>query len=492
MDGLEINDNLENQFVLTSRSTEACTSSQGFVTTDLGEKYVLQSHRGLEVTTRRISENKIISIVGYFYDPAAPNLDRHQICETLNFTHDIADPINRISKLAGVFVVFLAHEADLYIFPDACAMREVYYNANSAASSPAFLKYKQAESDALPNSYFLSNEFRKRPVWIGDQTSYSDVRRIKPNHYIQLGKDRATRFFPVLRRVPIGIESGCENIKNHLQGTMQAVVTARPVMMSLTSGWDSRLLLAASRLVKSKILYCTIRHSHANVDAKISLRLIQALDLNYLQQWYSSTGPRFSYIDQISSILPNMDKNSPSAVCSSIFHCNPIIISGACSEIARIEYGRINRLSGKVLAKLARHSNHSYIEKSYDRWLEENEAYLQSLGYSTLDFFYWEEIMANRTAKDVAEAAALGKKVFPAFNSHHLIELLLCIDPVYRQKQDNLLYRKIITQMWPELLKFPINPHIRKQVIKLMQKFRFYDVYRNLFPQGIEKWLRRR
>jgi hypothetical protein len=370
-----------------------------------------------------------------------------------------------------------------------CALREAYIYKNegvvqAVGSTLDILKYISDLPETNETDFYNSTLFKSRYVWVGDKTSCAAVTRLKPNHCLNIGRGEVKRFFPTERLEEKSMQATVEEVSIVLPGILKAVVSrSEKIMIGLTAGWDSRLLLAASRAVSSKLVFFVNVYSGSSAyDHRIPMKLAKKLDLTFItvhlglknkSQLNASDFPR--RIKQEITKIAEFKK---------IFFAFKSI-SGSISEVARNEFGVIREVDGMKLSQLAKFGAHPYCVAEFDAWLHLNKEVFLRYGYNVLDMFYWEEVVANRIGKSTTECHALQHTILPVFNCRYLINLLLRVNIRYRDKQNHMLYRELIHSMWPEVLSEPINPGFKKRTIQLMQKIRLYNIYRNIFSAGV-------
>jgi hypothetical protein len=159
-----------------------------------------------------------------------------------------------------------------------------------------------------------------------------------------------------------------------------------------------------------------------------------------------------------------------------------IAVEGSCSEIARCpyyengEYPR-NEISAEMLADLTNMAHTSLIIASFDTWLGEARIVENDYGIKILDLFYWEQRAGNWNAMAQQELDIV-QESFSPFNCRELLTILLTVDMRLRQGPKYRLYRNIIYQLWPEVMKEPINPvptrvRLRRMTRALCKKIGF-------------------
>ena len=271
-----------NQYLISKIRTSKLPN---FIAEDVGD-FTLYAHPAAELATNTSGQNKLFRL-GFCFDYRNPQMTNQQIVDNICIS-SLSSVLSHLRHLSGVYIVIVKFEDSIFIVPDMCAFREVYYHKETAAASPNLLRVvnEVAEvDDSKSQGFFQSEVFRTRLTWVGEETSFVGVKRLKPNHYLDLNSILATRFFPVENSVPRDVNAASASTCNILEGIVKAVTKRGPAMMGLTAGWDSRVLLTASRSVKKDILYFLTVHKESKIDALVSRRLAEDLDLNYFQNW---------------------------------------------------------------------------------------------------------------------------------------------------------------------------------------------------------------
>ena len=83
--------------------------------------------------------------------------------------------------------------------------------------------------------------------WIGDETYFDGIKHLLPNHYLDINKREAFRYWPNGAINRLDLDEAVSRSCLFLQGIMKAIVHRHPAMMAVTGGTDSRTLLAASQ-----------------------------------------------------------------------------------------------------------------------------------------------------------------------------------------------------------------------------------------------------
>jgi asparagine synthetase B (glutamine-hydrolysing) len=95
--------------------------------------------------------------------------------------------------------------------------------------------------------FLKSPAFRSESAWIGNETPYEGIMHLPPNHYLDITGNKVERFWPYAERSKTKLSDAADIMATLLKGTYEAAVKRYKLHQGLTSGWDTRVLLAASR-----------------------------------------------------------------------------------------------------------------------------------------------------------------------------------------------------------------------------------------------------
>lgn len=242
----------------------------------------------------------------------------------------------------------------------------------------------------------------------------------------------------------------------YLQGTLKAVTSRFDVMMAVTSGIDSRSLLASSKEVKEKIYYYINKHPHLNdksPDIRIPRDIFKKLNIPFHIHEYSATvDDEFKKIF-LDNTFMSSELNLP-AIYNVYYknHANKINLLGV-GEIGREFYGKAPvDLDGYYLARSLKYKYSKYATEQCEKWLTEAKKVSEVYNVDIMKMLLWEVLLGNWGVVGNSESD-IAIEEFDPYNSHYIYEIMLSLDPV----KENL-FEGMFTGMWPELLGFPFNP----------------------------------
>jgi hypothetical protein len=452
-------------------------------------KYTLYAHPTLCVTSRT-GISSTLTVLGDFYDFRNPERANSETLNAFAIDCSMDVMLNQLQFLSGIYLVVWHTRDGLFLIPDMCALREAYVwkKADSICAIGSTLTILRAVGDLNPDlhDFYASDLFKRRYVWVGDKTSYREVTRLKPNHYLRIDTGEVRRFFPVVPVQELELLHAVKEVSAILPGILRSILhREEKLMIGLTAGWDSRLLLAASKAFTSRLVYfVNIYPGSPDYDHRIPMQLAAKLNLTFLTVHLGADNNAEQ--ESIVATFPSgVRQNAIRIIGFKKLFRMVKSVSGSISEIARNEFGLIEKLSGVKLSALAKFEDHAFCVAEYNEWLHKNQPVFSRFGYNTLDMFYWEEVVANRMGKSTTDCHALHHSILPVFNCRYLMNTMLGVNVRHRDKQNHVLYLELIRALWPEVLSEPINPGIKKRIIRLMQKVKLYNVYRSIFSTGI-------
>lgn len=468
----------KNQFLLTTKTTFRYQWQKIMIS-----EYCLYVHPDLEIAHSR-EENRATFLIGLAYDWKNPSYSNQKICDRiLQDSNNIEELIENTSAYSGGYLIIAEFGKELFIVPDACAQREVYFDTEyqGFASQVKLLEevvYSIDHQNSQARSFYQSSDFNRKRLFAGNSTHKANILHLAPNHYIDIRAKRVTRFFPAKVLEKKSVAEVSEKVIRILQGYMKAIASRSPMAIAVTAGYDSRVLFLAS--LNEQCRYFIDRHDYMKDDhyeLVIANKLVTLFNREFLMipdEFYNDHTLMSNYKNSID--FPRREKQHV------INFPDHIFINGNISEIGRNYYGYHKKLNGKELCLLYGYGRYLYPAFLYDNWLKENYQKFTDLGYNYLDMFYWEERMSRWAVKSKTESLSIGKKVISPFNSRELINLILSVERRYRDSHHNVLYDNIIRKMSPgkpEAWKLPINPTPKRFLIRLMKLFRIYNTYQS-------------
>lgn len=452
---------------------------------DLGDLY-LYAHPDLEVHNVANQNQRIVLLGNMFDAEVAEKGNVDLVADLLARTGGLNDFLTGARQYAGNYALLYQSDQDMVIMQDALALREIYYctednkiisgsqpNLMLSFAAPAFL-----ETNNLDLLDFYKN-YLKDASWIGDETLYQGVKRLLPNHYLDIRARKVHRYWPNKPVRRLDLDEAVSQICPYLQGIMKSMANRHSLMLAVTSGTDSRTLLAASRDLREKIYYYINNHNNMGYSHP---------DIYVPQAMFDKIGIPF-HVHDISSDIDEEFKRIYFAntffrterLMTSIYnvyfknHGEKVNITST-GEIGRSRYGTADRRLNSYLVayKLGQNPRCRYVNTQSKKILKELNPVARKFGVNMLTLLYWEQKIGIWGTIVNSESDIAIEELDP-YDSHLLCELLLGVDEKYTRYDEQpccVLFQKMIKTMWPELMEWPINPPYTKRdkIVDLLTK----------------------
>ncbi len=458
------------QFFITQKTSDQAAFSL-WTQSSLDSHFYLYSHPALHVTSFSTSEANFIGL-GHFFDPRHLQATDAQILNGLG-EHPIAflELESFLEKLGGRWVMIATISGQTRIYHDAAGLKPVFYcdpptYGLSIASQPALL---EAIGAAEPDSDMRAEFERHSPwaSWAVNTVPYRGVKQLLPNHTLDLQTGEAIRYWPKADLDPLPTEIAAESMAHLLSGMIKAAVNRRECVMSLTGGYDTRLLLACARSISDDIEFFTVNTEQIKgYDISIPRRIAKEkklrylvvdnkLDADYQNVLLGNVGGMF-YGKSISMVKTLSD------YVQDRFH-----ITGVTSELNRCFYYK-NGIYPKTLTidelyRRSKFKGNPVSEKGIEQWFNEAPS---GFNINLLDLFYWENRLGVWGSCGFTLREAVADQI-PPMNCREFIQLGLAT-PTDSRINPYELIRQIIHQTEPSLLDYPFNPSWRKGLIQVL------------------------
>jgi hypothetical protein len=445
-----------------------------------------------------------VYLIGYILNPQKPADSNDDIVTALAKNCKTQELfLKDIQPLSGRYILFYKNESSFIIVGDACSLRQCYFKLSEGdtilTSSPKmFLDFYDYDLQINPLKRDLINlpQYKKNEsLWYGDKCIDDRLCKLLPNHYLDLNKKELKRLD--LYTNILDEKDVIDYASSILKGTFAALVNRYNLVQALTAGWDSRILLAASKEVKDNIRFYVFNMSDdlKSPDVCVPYKLSKQLDLRF--EIIKPTKLRNDFLSLYNEehIFPRILPKTANIQYHYDNNTSPNIINvnGNGAEIARCFYGYTNqKISLEMLLLFSGYpQENEFVKMELKEWLVDANHYSKKFDIPVFDLFYWEQRMGNWGALAPFEQDIAIEEISP-FNNRSLIATLLKVHPSKRSSPDYKLFRKLIQALWADTLREPINPgeNRLKKIIKGNTLMMYYALkgktqYRDLRNKGI-------
>lgn len=429
----------------------------------------LKIHPDIETTLAKGSDAKFL-MLGFVLNHQRPEASNREImAEMAGTCHNIETMLEYSRDLCGRYIIVFNFSGKIGLVNDLIGSRTVYYcvqqNSIWCASQPSTLaRFIGINEDRSPDvqAYINKDMFASgEGCWIGDGTKYEGVKHLLPNHYLDFEEKKPIRYWPKYPPGALSVEVAAHKSAEILENTMWAASNRFQLSMAVTSGWDSRCLLAATRNVSFKIYYYIQKYSemtNSHPDIRIPRKLARKLGFNfhviecgdYQDEAFDNALERnvFALHNPAKKVLyRNFYQNFQGKVNA----------SGNISDLCRTIYGIEPVHEVEDLLALVYLSGSKYAITSLKDWFADAKILCDTLGYNLRDLFFWEQQLGNWGSMFASELDIAIDEFYP-FGTRRLVETILAVDETLRPYTNSSVHRRIIELLWPELLSEPINP----------------------------------
>jgi len=436
----------------------------------------LTVHPDLPAHERR-SQDRWIVLLGYILDPFRPeDRDAEILQRLLRHIHGggTRESLIRLTHpLGGRWVLIVDDGRSRWLFTDPCGYRQVFYARTQSrglwcASQTGILAEVLDVVEDRDAMVFLRAYRRREPEfwWPGDRSPYKEIHHLQPNHYLDLETGACHRFWPdgdLATRTP---EEVIPESAQLLQGLIQSASRRFELAHTITAGWDTRLILAASRAIRDRLYCFTLMYwnlTRNSRDIRIPSILLPRLGLTHhvvvcpsrMEKWFREIYTRNVTMARIchGPIAQGMYEHLPEG---------RVIVKGNAMPITRSSWRRRLRsqrpdlenqsLDAETLAWLTGRPEPFAVE-AIKQWLSR----VGRSNVHVLDLLYWEEREGNWQATSQSEWDIV-QEAFVPFNCRLLLTKMLSLPLPEREKPANKAQRNLLLYLWPEVLSEPCNP----------------------------------
>jgi hypothetical protein len=425
------------QYIVSASSAPA---QNNFRTVDLDNGLFLQYNEDLDLISRH-SNSIHVKILGQTLD-----IENNELPMTDENFEDY------IYAFAGRFIaiVNLFDEVRVYLDPGGF-LPFVYSSAHRiGASGPGLIR-------ALPY-----DEDRKQTVerceWLPfGLTAKKDVRRLLPNHYLDLKTWSAHRHWSVPEEVETrSFDENIEIIAGTVSRTIDAAAARWPLVLPLTGGYDSRMLLSCALAQRDRLLCYTTGGGAGSWDAQSAAKIAGTMGIEHLivQRTDATPAERADWREKTGySVAGSASRTSRSAWT----HLDgKASLVGFAGEVGRCYYGygynEQRPLTGEALLQVLNITPFQDAVAAANAWLA---PFSRSNHRRVFDAAYIEQRLGCWAGPQSAGGQRALASIVP-MNHRSVYQAMLDVQPGLRHR--NAIHAAIVARRTPELARIPYRP----------------------------------
>jgi len=442
----------------------------------VGNDLHITAHPDLTITTVK-NDDLELALLGFMFDSRNYKSTNSDILnEIIKHNSTFDDIIKATSRYAGRWILIFTNNIEAKLLHDPGGLRQVFYtnyDSNTWCSAQPHILAELLNIQETNNSDLKEFQNSKQyslseNCWIGNSTIYQDIYHLYPNHYLNLRNCSFSRYWPNKNLEDLSIDKVTTQSSNILTELIKAASFRHKIAQTITAGWDTRLLLAASKSIKNDIYYYVHQFSnmddeHEDIFIPNELSLQHNLKINIID--CTEYNLEFDKINKNNiSIIQSEKKKLQHYNYFSQFD-NKLLISGNVSPLIKEQLPKVDKVTALNLARLLHLHNSKYAVREISKWLEKSINYSKKYKIDIEKLFYW-EIRFGSWGPMFNSELDIAVEEFSPYNCRDLINVMLSIPIHYRTKPNVTIYSRVISNLWPELLDIPINPNTGNIIMK--------------------------
>jgi len=413
-------------------------------------------------------EHRAVHVVGLCVDGRG-EIRREELARHLAATsRTLQDLLDQADRLAGMFVILFALADEVYILTDATASLQVNYWTGDERTCVAWNDRLVADWLGLVQSerarQVRASAYAPIAPLPNDMTDFDGVRVLLPNHYLCVGTKSSVRYFPC-RRHSIATQGMASvgdrtiDICRHIIGQYAADVK---LLCALTSGWDSRLVLALLLQVpqaKANLkCYTSVKASFTaeTADVRIPRLIADQMRLDYTAIRHVQAPD--AYKVALQRLIGDVRANPAdfAYTCQSAFPRRGIVNGHLVGNIGKSCIGNAlpEALATASFFMTRLHCHAEAARTEVHAWMDGAAA--AGSGISLYDLFEWESICGRWISDLYLAQTSAGLLPLNIFNCREL--LLLWLRVPRQDRARSWIHRRVFEVIAPDLLAIPFNP----------------------------------
>lgn len=438
--------------------------------------------------------DSFILIIGDFIDAEQPMKTIEETAERLSKTKGIDDLIEQTKYLAGRYLIFTGDRQGLrHILTDPTVTIPINYTFNDdkyiISSHAKYIAdiygFKQSR-DAI-NIKKAAEQQQPLPYNI---TMYEEIYTLIPNHYLDIKKKRMERFFPTHSIEQVSMDEAVIETIEKTKNIIDGYFNTRKISLPITSGVDSRAVLALMKKQVQELKMYTYYHeefTEETGDIKIPRELASTFNIEYKTLPIKKIPEKVD--EKISSELAGLENhrilnNGYTYSKSELSTHYPA--QGDIISLTKSPFGKNLPESWATLSYFITktHNYSSEIKQYVKKWMDDTEKYAEDNNISLYDLYNWEYRLGRWLPNNIKNYDYFIDPIY-IFNCRYLVELWVSISK--EERTNRSLHLEMIEKEWPELMTIPFNPD--DKVIDKMFSNSYMFYFGSFAKYYIKKWV---
>lgn len=298
-------------------------------------------------------------------------------------------------------------------------------------------------------------------AWIvGTGTAHADLYRLMPNYYLDLDNPGTHRFWPRADEfsLTMSVDEAVAIVGPAMQGYVKGCVAQFPlVAQTFTAGFDSRIIMAASREVVDDMLFFTMGSAGQGIDQILTAEMARKLGLRHKLQPIAKASPeqQAHWDRMVGDVVREVNRELHPSLFALEADC---MLTGMYGETGRCRLFRFDAdtindekaTAGFVCNRLTLPDD-AELRPDIEAWIASMDFLPRSavldLAFNELRFGCW--------AMPQAPIQHGIKRTMMPFAQRSIQNAFMSVPPT--EKGTETLFRALGQSLWPEAMSFNIN-----------------------------------
>ncbi len=441
---------------------------------DIGS-YKLIYHSLTKAYVKSCNDVSVV-IIGNAFNPFTNEIDEDVVAKNLakKYSSNFSEFSDYFNQLTGVFTLIVVVSSAVKVFSDAVGLYSTFYYDNN--SEIYISSHSNLIGDLLEleqSAYMKKLKQCKTYKYFGYQlpgniTQFDEVKRVNPNHYLQIDKKIEQIRFYYPHQLSIGIDDICDRLISVLEKTMACIAAKwKCPAISLTGGCDSKTTLASSCKLYSEFKYFSYDSQlNEKPDADAAQMICDSLKLPFTYYHIPYDDSEFENIEAARAVLlwncGDIRYNNPNDVRKRLYldkkNDFDVEIKSWSSEVGRSRYSKRylgkkdfgENPSARICTSFYKFLllNRSLVKDTDKIFADFIQKYYQKSSVNPIpwqDQFYWEWHWPSRDGICLTCEQQFSDEITVPYNNRLVLELLLSVpeddrinDTVYTMIRSNL------------------------------------------------------
>ncbi|GAA1145829.1 hypothetical protein [Nesterenkonia lutea] len=422
-----------------------------------------------------------VLICGHGLDPNLGTTDLGEIARGLHseLQHSRRRYLNVLEEMFGQYVVIDHHQGAVRAQTDAIASRSLFHDRPGTIIA-SHVNLVGRTLDRGPSIYVKWVGRTNTNDFPGRTTEFDDVWLLTPNTELTLGRGTIRRIGP-LPYEPLTVTEAANQMIPILKTQVEVLKrSGRTIVVSASAGVDSRTSLAAFAHPRDTDDVQTFTYTKAAGSGRQSAELNRdklaaqmSADLGLTHQMFdlnTAARPPAAFVDTLKELSSRRSNTVISWVYHSHLPHDSLHIRGQINGVGkwhfaqRLHYAETMEISARRMASLTKRGKDVKLplddpwwqlgERGFQEYIKTTKLRSVPAGYRMTDLFIWEHRVANWNHAHIVESDVTFD-TYQLFGSRKMIRLMLSVPEIDRVQLS--LFRKIIEDMEPRLLEYPLN-----------------------------------